>query len=116
MSKCIRVTIPSESEAKAREVLSFDKGIVCWSVSKTFDIIFHLHNLTQAELHLEVQELAISDAWDVNDMRDHFETYRRVMVRAEIAGCGKAMEARGHKVLFVCTTNKLGRNSLEHGP
>ena len=53
-------------------------------------------------------------------MCDHFETHRRVMVRAEFAGCGKsyackAMEARGHKVLFVCPTNKLAQNNLENG-
>ena len=45
-----------------------------------------------------------------------FETKRRVMVRAEFAGCGKsyackAMERRGHSVLFVCPTNKLAQNS-----
>ena len=33
-------TIPAESEAKAREVLSFDQGIGSWRVSKTSDIIF----------------------------------------------------------------------------
>ena len=42
------------------------------------------------------------------------------MVRAEFAGCGKsyackAMEQRGHKVLFVCPTNKLAQNNKEHG-
>ena len=41
------------------------------------------------------------------------------MVRAEFAGCGKtfackAMEARGHKVLVVCPTNKLAQN-IENG-
>ena len=69
-------------------------------------------NLKQAELddvefkHLETQELAIDGEWDVSEMCTHFEEHRRVMVRAEFAGCGKsfackAMEARGHKVLFV---------------
>ena len=53
-------------------------------------------------------------------MCDHFEQEKRVMVRAEFAGCGKsfackAMEARGHKVLFVCPTNKLAQNNLENG-
>ena len=42
------------------------------------------------------------------------------MVRAEFAGCGKsfackAMETRGHKVLFVCPTNKLAQNIIEDG-
>ncbi len=56
----------------------------------------------------------------MNEMCDHFEKYKRVMVRAEFAGCCKsyackAMEARGHQVLFVCPTNKLARNNLENG-
>ncbi len=45
---------------------------------------------------------------------------RRVMVRAVYVGSGKsfackAMEQRGHKVLFVCPTNKLVLNSRESG-
>ena len=71
-------------------------------------------------LNLETQQLAVNNEWDVNEMRDHFEKHRRVMVRAEFAGCGKtfackAMEARGHKVLFVCPTNKLAQNNIENG-
>jgi superfamily II DNA or RNA helicase len=42
------------------------------------------------------------------------------MVRAVYAGSGKsyackAMEQRGHKVLFVCPTNKLVQNNRESG-
>ncbi len=89
-------TIPAESEANAREVLSFDQGIGSWRVSKTSDIIFPFENLTRNELqyieftHLVTHELAVNDEWDVNEMCDHFETHRRVMVRAEFAGCGKS--------------------------
>ena len=119
-------TIPAESEAKAREVLSFDQGIGSWRVSKTSDIIFPFENLTRNELedieftHLVVNVPPVTNEWDVNEMCDHFETHKRVMVRAEFAGCGKsyackAMEAKGHKVLFVCTTNKLAQNNLENG-
>ena len=119
-------TIPAESEAKAREVLSFDQGIGSWRVSKTSDIIFPFDNLNRTELedidfqHLRTQELDITDEWNVNEMCDHFEKEKRVMVRAEFAGCGKsyackAMEARGHNVLFVCPTNKLAQNNLDKG-
>ena len=43
-----------------------------------------------------------------------------MMIRAEYGGCGKSytcksMETRGHKVLFVCPTNKLASNYKEHG-
>ncbi len=41
------------------------------------------------------------------------------MVKAELAGCKsfacKAMEARAHKVLLVCLTNKLVQHSFENG-
>ncbi|MFM7980601.1 MAG: hypothetical protein ACKPKO_14910, partial [Candidatus Fonsibacter sp.] len=42
------------------------------------------------------------------------------MIRAEYGGCGKSyacksLETKGHKVLFVCTTNKLANNYKEHG-
>ena len=42
------------------------------------------------------------------------------MVRAEYVGCGKSyackeMEKRGHKVLFVCPTNRLSQNNKENG-
>ena len=43
-------TIPAESEAKARGVLSFDQGIGSWRFSKTSDIIFPFENLTRNEL------------------------------------------------------------------
>ncbi|MFM7980707.1 MAG: hypothetical protein ACKPKO_15445 [Candidatus Fonsibacter sp.] len=43
-----------------------------------------------------------------------------MMIRAEYGGCGKSytcksMETRGHKVLFVCPTNKPANNYKEHG-
>ncbi len=127
MLKCSpskRIAIPVDGEAKAREVQAFDQGIGTWRVSKTDDIIFPFENLKQAELediefkHLETTELTITDEWDVNEMCDHFVEHKRVMVRAEIASCGKsyackAMEARGHKVLLrvpnqqTCTNKTL---------
>ena len=42
-------TIPAESEAKAREVLSFDQGVGSWRVSKTSDIISPFENLDRNE-------------------------------------------------------------------
>jgi hypothetical protein len=62
----------------------------------------------------------VENEWDSNELCDLFEAKRRVMVRAEFAGCGKSfacksMEQRGHKVLFVCPTNKLVQNNRENG-
>jgi hypothetical protein len=119
-------TIEPECEAKAREILNFDAGFGTWRVSKTSDIIFPFENLRQEELedmefnHLETKELPVTNEWDASGMCDHFAEHKRVMVRAEFAGCGKsyackAMEQRGHKVLFVCPTNKLAQNNKENG-
>ena len=126
-------TILAECEAKAREVLAFappgvprNQGIGSWRVSKTEDIIFPYETLAPDELdeidfkHLSTQQLAVSNEWNTDEMCDHFEKYRRVMVRADFAGCGKsyackAMETRGHKVSFVCPTNKLAQNNLDNG-
>jgi len=119
-------TIPSDCEQKARELLTFDSGFGSWRVSKTEGILFPTESLSRTELEdieirpLETTQLDVADEWNVNELCDYFEAEKRVMVRAEFAGCGKshackAMEARGHKVLFVCPTNKLAQNNRENG-
>ena len=118
--------IEAKAEAKARELLTFDKGIGTWRVSKTEDIIFPSDSLQVKPLtdvpvvnHVS-RNLEVNDEWNVNELCDMFEANRRVMVRAVFAGSGKsfackAMEERGHKVLFVCPTNKLVQNNRESG-
>ena len=49
---------------------------------------------------LNTQQLAVEDEWNTEEMCDHLEQQKRVMVRAEFAGCGKsyackAMESEG---------------------
>ena len=66
------------------------------------------------------KRLAAKDEWCTDKLCDIFEKHRRVMIRAVFAGSGKsyackAMEQRGHKVLFVCPTNKLVQNNRESG-
>ena len=66
------------------------------------------------------KDITITNEWDTNEICEQFEKHKRVMVRAEYAGCGKsyackAMENRNHKVLFVCPTNKLVQNNRENG-
>ena len=106
--------------------LAFGQGIGSWRVSKTEDTVFPFEHLKCAELgnveldHLITQEIGVDDEWDVNEMCDRFEKHRRIMVRAEFAGCGKSfarksMDARHHKVLIVCPTIKLAQNSLDNG-
>ena len=118
--------IEAKAEAKARELLTFDQGIGTWRVSKTEDIIFPSDSLQVKPLtdvpvvNLVSRTLEVADEWDVNELCDLFEANRRVMIRAVFAGSGKsfackAMEDRGHKVLFVCPTNKLVQNNRESG-
>ncbi len=109
-----------------KQFLHFGQDIGSWRVSKTEVIIFPFDTLKQTQLEdietqtLKTQQLTVSDEWNTNEMCDNFEQHRRVMVRAEFAGCGnsyacKAMEQRGHQVLFVCPTNKLAQNNNENG-
>ena len=101
-------TIPSDCEQKARELLTFDSGFGSWRVSDTAGILFPTESLSRTQLeHIEIKrqetaQLDVADEWNVNELCDHFEAERRVMVRAEFAGCGKshackAMEQRGHR-------------------
>jgi hypothetical protein len=119
-------TIKAEHADLAKQLLTFGKDFGSWRVSKTKDIIFPFETLKQTQLEdiainpLNTQQLAVEDEWNTEEMCDHFEQQKRVMVRAEFAGCGKsyackAMEKRGHKVLFVCPTNKLAQNNRENG-
>ena len=59
--------------------------------------------------------LTIEDEYNLDKLCSIFETNKQVMIRAEYGGCGKsfaceAMKERGHRVLFVCPTNKLAKN------
>ena len=115
-------TIKATDLDKARTLLNFDNGIGSWRLSKTDDIIYPYENITVNKCddfnypRFESTRLEIKDEWDVNEMIDHFEEARRVMVRADFGGCGKTyackkMVERGHKVLFVCPANKLAQNN-----
>jgi len=69
---------------------------------------------------LIVNQVNVPDEYDTVYICKLFEQYKRVMVKAEYAGCGKSyackeMEKRGHKVLFVCPTNRLSQNNKENG-
>jgi len=62
------------------------------------------------------ERVEIQNEWDTQEICNVFENKKRVMVRAEHAGSGKSYAASymaqlGHKVLFVCPTNKLAINN-----
>ena len=107
---------------KAKSLIKFTSKIGGWRVSKT-----EKHNLPSDDFkmvmnkEIEIPEpkserVEIRDEWDTTEICKVFEDKKRVMVRAEYAGCGKSyaashMEKLGHKVLFVCPTNKLAINN-----
>ena len=118
--------IRSSDFEKARTLIDFDNGFGTWRKSKDDNIILPTKKYEQKENHeikiepLTVKHLDVPDEYDTIYMCKLFEQYKRVMVRAEYAGCGKSyackeMEKLGHKVLFVCPTNKLAQNNKEHG-
>lgn len=119
-------TIKSCDIEKAKQLLDWDSGFGSWRLNKTEDIIYPCEKLTVKECQHFTPiipnniGIPITNEWDTNELCDAFEKYRRVMVRAEYAGCGKsyackAMEEKGYKVLFVCPTNKLVQNNRENG-
>ena len=93
-----------------------------WRVSKTDheDIKLPYENITQKKvMDIPITEpttnqipLTIAEEYDVDKICDIFEDKRRALIWAKLAGSGKSyackeMKKRGHKVLFVCPTNKL---------
>ena len=69
---------------------------------------------------LELNHLDVPDEWDTTAICKQVQEHKRVMARAEYAGCGKSYAARymgklKHKVLCVCPTNKLTQNKKENG-
>ena len=118
--------IRSSDLEKATEILEFDNGIGTWRKSKDSNIILPtktIQKIDNYEIKIEpliVNQLDVPDEYDTTYICKLFEKYKRVMVRAEYAGCGKSyackeMEKRGHKVLFVCPTNRLSQNNKENG-
>ena len=115
------LTIRKSDLDKARAVIGFSSDIGGWRMSKEEDIKFptdQFKQLKNTEIKIEVpkfERIEITDEYDSNELCDVFEKYKRVIVRADMPGCGKSyacekMKQRGHNVLFVCPTNKLVQN------
>ena len=118
-------TIPKICLEEAKELLNFEAGIGCWRMSKwdKGEIKFPTGCVELNENKLiEVRRstvqpipLTIPDEYNADKLCEYFEQHKRVMIRAKFPGCGKSyacnkMQERGHKVLFVCPTNKLHSN------
>jgi len=133
-------TIKADQENSAMEILAKDEDSIrplavspfgaskigSWRVSKRGDMTLPYENLQVKQLlkpqitHPKSTEHPVQNEWNTDELCDLFVKHRRVMVRAEFAGCGKshackAMEQKGFKVLFVCPTNKLVQNNRENG-
>ena len=123
-------TIRQTQLETAMELLNWEDGIGNWRLNRTEDIKFPIeqslmalkeNRLAQIHEHTTQNiELAIEEEYNTDKLRGYIEEHKRMMIRAEYGGCGKSytcksMETRGHKVLFVCPTNKLANNYKEDG-
>ena len=122
--------IPAESLELAKELLNWEEGLGSWRLNRTEDlktpyeenmISKRENNLIEVKAHeTHPIDLTVEDEHNLDKLCGHFEEKRRVMIRGEFPGCGKShacrhMEQRGHKVLYVCPTNKLSSNYGESG-
>ena len=61
---------------------------------------------------LIVNHLEVPDEYDTNAICNQLVEHRRVILKADLPGCGKSyackrLEDLGYNVLFVCPTNEL---------
>jgi len=111
-------TIKANQFYLARKLLHFNSKMGGWRNSKTEDICFpsipycmKINHEIVIPFH-KCETVPINNEFDVDEICNIFETHKRVMIRADLPGSGKSyaceqMSKRGHKVLFVCPTNKL---------
>jgi hypothetical protein len=119
-------TIKPEDLEIATSCLHFSKDIGGWRHAKDDDIKLPSENY-QYKFNTEIpitrpafERVELLDEWDADKMCRIFEEKKRVIVRANLPGSGKSyaceqMKKRGHKVLFVCPTNKLVQKYKEDG-
>ena len=115
------LTIRKHDLDKAMDLIHFSSDIGGWRFSKTEDIKFphdDFKTTKNVEIKIEIpsfERIEIKDEYDTDELCDVFEKYKRVIVRADMPGCGKSyacekMKKRGYNILFVCPTNKLVQN------
>ena len=94
---------------KTKTLIEFNNNIGGWRVSKTDDYKLPSDNfkmIMNNEIEItepKAERVDIKNEWDTPEICKVFEDKKRVMVRAEYAGCGKSyaasyMEKLGHKV------------------
>jgi hypothetical protein len=127
-------TIKKKDLPKAIEILNIKgqddkKEIGDWRISNEgIDIKFPHERITMVSNALpEIKEQAfdeipitVEQEYDTDYLCSLFEEKKRMIIRAELPGSGKSyacehLEKRGHKVLFVCPTNKLACKYKKRG-
>jgi hypothetical protein len=108
--------------------LTFSDKVGEWRVSK--ELFKPLEQQDYVVVENEVQpfeetnttanRIELKDEWDVNELCEHLLEHKRVMIRAKFPGSGKSyacehLAKAGHKVLFVCPTNRLAQKYKQHG-
>ena len=118
------LTVHASFLEKCKELLDFQPGLGNWRVSKMGEEIIFPHEhiglkenreMTISVISSELIPLTVQEEYDTDMICQIFKDRKRVMIRAEFAGCGKSycckrMQDLGYKVLFVCPTNKLATN------
>ena len=66
----------------------------------------------------KVNNIAIKDEYDMEEITSHFDTNNRILINATLPGCGKSYSVKhykGKKILFVAPFNKLCQSIRSDG-
>ena len=72
------------------------------------------------ETNTTAKRIELKDEWDVDELCEHFQEHKRVMIRAKYPGSGNSyvcehLAKLGNNVLFVCPTNRLAQKNKQRG-
>ena len=94
------LTVEKSDMSKANELFNFNDGLGSSNLSKENNIILPARQWNLVINHeteikqLEIHHLDVPDEWDTKAVCKRIQEHKRVMVRAEYAGCGKSYAAR----------------------
>jgi len=89
-------TIKQDDLDKAEDILKLSKNIGGWRFSKNENIKIPKVDYVIVENQeikidpLPFETIKLTDEWDVNEICNIFKNKKRVMVRADVPGCGKS--------------------------
>ena len=115
-------TIKKSDLKQAKKVINCSTNIGGWRIPEKdniylpgVDYTLHENNLLKIDNPITFETIKLNDEWDVKEICNVFKDKKRVMVRADLPGCGKSfacnhMAKLGYKVLFVCAWKELLNN------